>query len=79
MHSTAPRRLVVSSSLRRTIKPYFLTGSSTPLLINEDIVKYLLDGGEGRLYAAFPGWMSSDVLYLAARIRKARADGTLDR
>jgi len=61
------------------IQPYFRSGSSTPLLINDDIVKYLLDGDESRMYAAFPGRMSSDVLYLAARIRKARADGTLDR
>ncbi|MGE0829747.1 MAG: hypothetical protein AB7O04_10395 [Hyphomonadaceae bacterium] len=61
------------------IQPYYRFGGSTPLRVMDDIVKYVLGGDESKLFAAYPTRMSSDVLYLAARIRKARSNGTLDR
>jgi hypothetical protein len=61
------------------IQPYFRSGASGFLRAIDDIVRYALDGDESRLFVAYPTWLSADVLYLAARIRKARTDGTLDR
>ena len=42
-------------------------------------VKHLLDGDESRMHAAYPGSMSYDALYLAARLRAAQAKGELDK
>lgn len=58
--------------------PYFRSGSSGHLRGNDMAVQVLLKG-EDYFHAAYPGRMSSDVLYLGARIRAAQARGTLDR
>ena len=61
------------------IYPFFRSGYTASMRTNDVRVKYLLDGDEERLHCAFPTHMSSDVLYLAARIRAAQAKGALDR
>ncbi len=60
------------------IFPHFRSGFGSMLRGNDVIVKYIAKGEEN-FHAAYPGHMSSDVLYLAARIRAAQARGTLDR
>lgn len=60
------------------IYPYFRDGASTLLRMNDVTVKYIARDEEHFL-AAYPERMSSDVLYLAARIRAAKAKGELDR
>jgi len=58
--------------------PYFRRGYATHLRGNDYTVKYVLKGEE-YFHAAYPTLMSSDVLYLGAKIRAAQAKGTLDR
>ncbi|MDE2930672.1 MAG: hypothetical protein OXQ27_07085 [Chloroflexota bacterium] len=60
------------------IYPYYRDGASSHLRINNYCIKHIL-GDESRFYSAYPGWMSSDVLYLAAKVRAAKANGELDR
>lgn len=61
------------------VYPYFRDGGSTHLRVNDNVVKFLLNGDESRFISAYPTRMSSDVLYLAARLRAAQARGELDR
>lgn len=58
--------------------PFYRTGGSSHLRGNDNLAKYIA-GDESRFFAAFPGRMSSDVLYLSARIRAAQARGDLER
>lgn len=60
------------------ITPYFRSGGSAHLRNNDNTVKFVV-GSEDNLIAAYPVRMSSDVLYLAAKIRAASARGELDR
>ena len=60
------------------IFPHFRSGYSSMLRGNDIIVKHIAKG-EDNFHAAYPDHMSSDVLYLAARIRAAQAKGALDR
>ena len=60
------------------IFPHFRSGSGSMLRGNDLMVKYIAKGEE-RFHSAYEGRMSSDVMYLAARIRAASAKGTLDR
>lgn len=62
----------------QVIFPHFRSGYGAMLRGNDIIVKYIAKGEEN-FHAAYPGHMSSDVLYLAARIRAAQAKGALDR
>lgn len=61
------------------IYPTFRSGGGAGFKGPEDGLKHLLGGDESRLFVAFPFRMSSDLMYLAARIRNAKANGTLDR
>lgn len=56
------------------IYPYFRTGASAHLRVNEQVIN-LIAGSEERFIPAFPGRMSSDVLYLAARLKAAENKG----
>jgi len=67
-----------SSEPVHVIFPYFRSGYNGMLRVNDTIVKHIA-GSEENFHAAYPGHMSSDVLYLAARIRAAHAKGALDR
>jgi hypothetical protein len=58
--------------------PYFRSGFVSHLRINDHVVRTLLRG-ESYFRAAYPGRLSSDLLYLGARVRAAHAKGTLDR
>lgn len=58
--------------------PFFRSGYSSHLRGNDGIVKHLLRD-EDHFHAAYPARMSSDVLYLSARVKAAQAKGTLDR
>jgi hypothetical protein len=58
--------------------PYFRSGYLSHLRGNEFIVRMLVPG-ESHFHAAYPGTLSTDVLYLGAKIRAAHAKGTLDR
>ena len=60
------------------VYPYFRSGASAHLRMNDFTVRHIV-GDEAHFLAAYPERMSSDVLYLAARIRAARAKGELDR
>ena len=60
------------------IFPNFRRGYTPVFAMNELIVKHICKGEE-RFHAAFKGTMSQDVMFLAARIRAAQANGTLDR
>jgi hypothetical protein len=59
------------------IYPFFREGGSSHIRTCDMYVKYVCKVEE-RLLAAFPGRMSSDLLYLAARIRAAAAKGELE-
>lgn len=60
------------------IYPYFRYGASAHIRVLDMIVEHLL-GSEDRLYVAYPGRLSSDVLFLAGRLRAAQARGDADR
>ncbi len=53
-------------------------GNSMQFRINDLFAKYMA-GDEARLHAADPGALSSDMTYLAARLRAAKARGDLDK
>lgn len=57
--------------------PNFRFGANAMVRQNDYVVK-LVTGSEDKLYTLYPGRISSDVLYLAARIRAAKARGSLD-
>jgi hypothetical protein len=61
-----------------TIYPYFRHGGSSHIRMCELYVKYL-SGSEDRVLTAYPGRMSSDLLYLGARMQAAQAKGELSR
>lgn len=61
------------------LMPYFTSGGSSHVRMNDFMAKAITGGDETRALAAYPGRMSSDVLYLAGRIRAAQARGDLDR
>lgn len=56
------------------IFPYFRSGASILVRQNDGIETYVAKGAE-RFHAAFPGRLSSDVMYLAGRLRAAAARG----
>lgn len=60
------------------IYPYFRYGASAHIRVLDMIAEHLL-GSEDRLYVAYPGRLSSDVLFLAGRLRAAQARGDADR
>lgn len=60
------------------ISGLYRKGNSMAYRINDLYAKYLA-GAEERLHPAFPGKLSSDMTYLAARIRAARARGEVDK
>ncbi len=68
----------VSNAPVHIIFPNFRSGYNGMLRGNDMYAKHIA-GGEENFHAAYPGHMSSDVLYLAARIRAAQSRGTLDR
>jgi hypothetical protein len=61
------------------IFPFFRSGASSHLRINDALARHLAGGDPNRVLSAYPGKMSSDVLYLSAHIRAAQARGDLDR
>ena len=60
------------------ISGLYRKGNSMAYRINDLYAKYLA-GAEERLHPAHPGKLSSDMTYLAAKIRAAKARGELDR
>lgn len=61
------------------ISPSFRSGSSAHFRINEQYFERIAHGDDAYMHTAFPGSMSADVLYLAGRLRAAKARGDLDR
>ena len=61
------------------ISPSFRSGSSAHFRINEQYFARIAHGDEAYMHTAFPGAMSADILYLAGRLRAAKARGDLDR
>jgi hypothetical protein len=62
---------VVGGSYRR--------GSGAHVRLTDFIVKYLCDGDETKFHVPYPHAQSSDLMFLAARMRAAEAKGELDR
>lgn len=60
------------------ISGLYRRGNSMAFRINDLFVRYLA-GAEERLHPADPGKLSSDMTWLAARIRAAKARGELDK
>ena len=60
------------------IYPYFRHGGAGHVRMCELYVNHIC-GSEERLHTAYPGRMSSDLLYMGAKIRAAQAKGQLDR
>jgi hypothetical protein len=60
------------------LHPHYRDGGSSHLRAQIAVRKYLAET-EDRYHAAYPSRMSSDVLYLAGKIRAAQARGELDR
>jgi hypothetical protein len=60
------------------IYPFFRHGASGHIRVLDMIVEHVL-GSEDRLYVAYPGRLSSDVLFLSARLRAAQARGDVNR
>lgn len=58
------------------IWPFFRQGGSSHVRMCDTFAKYFA-GSEDRLLTAYSGRMSSDILYLAAKIRSAQNKGTL--
>jgi hypothetical protein len=58
--------------------PYFRHGGAGHVRMCEIFTKHIA-GSEERLHTAYPGRMSSDLLYMGAKIRAAQAKGQLDR
>lgn len=61
------------------ISPSFRSGSSAHFRIIEQYFERVAHGDTAFMHTAFPGHMSADVLYLAGRLRAAKARGELDR
>ncbi|WP_425230015.1 hypothetical protein [Sphingomonas sp.] len=61
------------------VSPSFRSGSSAHFRINEQYFQRIAHGDETFMHTAFPGAMSADILYLAGRLRAAKARGDLDR
>ncbi len=61
------------------IMPSYRFGGSAHFRINSVYAKYVAHDDEDYIHAALPGEMSADILYLAGRLRAARARGELDR
>ena len=61
------------------IIPTFRSGGSAHFRANDLIARYVGHDDESHIHAAFPQRMSADVLYLAGRIRAAKARGELDK
>ena len=62
----------------QVIFPFYRSGYSSQIRGNDQYVKWIAKGEEN-FHTPFKTSMSSDVLYLAARIRFAQSKGTLDR
>lgn len=60
------------------IYPYFRHGGAGHVRMCEIYVNHIC-GSEERLYTAFPGRMSSDLLYMGAKIRAAQAKGDMSK
>lgn len=60
------------------IYPFFRHGASGHIRVLDMLVEHVL-GSEDRLYVAYPSRLSSDVLFLAGRLRAAQARGDVDR
>ena len=60
------------------VYPYFRSGGKSVLLRNDALVACVA-GNEERFHAAYPGRLSSDVEFLAARVRAAQARGSSER
>lgn len=71
----APKELKVPGI--HAVFPGYRSGGNGFLRQNDGTVQYIT-GSEERLYTLYPGFQDSDVLYLAARIRAAKAKGLLD-
>lgn len=61
------------------VLPSYRSGGSAHFRINAELFKLIAHGDESYMHVALPGRMSSDILYLAGRIRAAKARGELDR
>ena len=61
------------------VSPSFRSGSSAHFRINEQYFQRIAHGDPAFMHTAFPGPMSADILYLAGRLRAAKARGDLDR
>ncbi|ORA07618.1 hypothetical protein BST14_27030 [Mycobacterium arosiense ATCC BAA-1401 = DSM 45069] len=59
------------------VYPFYRSGALGHLRNNDQVVKHI-SRGEQRFHAAYPGRLSSDVMYLAGRLRAAQASGRLD-
>ncbi|MXY04275.1 MAG: hypothetical protein F4Y55_00200 [Gammaproteobacteria bacterium] len=62
----------------QVIFPHYRSGHSSMLRGNDQLVKWIAKCEEN-FHSAYPFKMSSDILYLGARLRHAQATGTLDR
>lgn len=61
------------------IVPSYRHGGSAHFRINDIYEKLVAKGDPDFMHIALPGKMSADILYLAGRIRAAKAKGQLDR
>lgn len=61
------------------IIPSYRAGGSAHFRVNDAYFKYIAKGDEAFMHVALPGKMSADILYLAGRLRAAKAKGELDR
>ncbi len=61
------------------VSPSFSSGSSAHFRINQQYFERVAHGDAEFMHTAFPGAMSADILYLAGRLRAAKARGELDR
>jgi phenylacetate-coenzyme A ligase PaaK-like adenylate-forming protein len=61
------------------IIPTFRSGGSAHFRINDVYWRRVAQCDDAYMHVAFPGRMSADILYLAGRIRAAKARGELDR
>ena len=67
-----------SDKAYQVIFPFYRSGYSSQIRGNTQYIKWLAKGEEN-FHTPFNSRMSSDVLYLAARVRYAQSKGTLDR
>lgn len=61
------------------VQPTFRTGYTAFLRSNDYFCKYIAGGDESRIHMLYPGRQSSDLMFLAGRLRAAMAKGELDR